>query len=58
MIFAIPTLISGIVLAVFFPESPKFLFSQGRNDEALKVLTHMFEITYGKKCGEYPVNKI
>ena len=55
-IFSIPTLICGIILAIFFPESPKFLFSQGKEAETINVLTHMYKMTYGDKYGNYPVS--
>lgn len=61
MFFAIcctPSLLSGILLG-FFPESPRFLMSQGRNAEALKVFQKIYAINKGQPAVNYPVsNKI
>lgn len=41
---------------IFFPESPKFLMSQGRNDEALRVFQTIFQINTGRLRADYPVS--
>lgn len=38
-----------------FPESPKFLMSQDRMDDALKVFQRIYSINTGKPAEEYPV---
>lgn len=50
----IPILIGALALS-FFPESPKFLMSQGRNDEALEVLKTMYSLNKGEPRDNYPV---
>lgn len=51
---SIPILI-GVVCLFMFPESPKFLMSQGRMDDALKVFQRIYSINTGKPPKEYPV---
>ena len=41
----------------FFPESPKFLMSQGRNEEALEVLKTIYASNTGNHRDDYPVSK-
>lgn len=53
-ICSLPSLISGIFV-LFFPESPKFLMSIGKNDEALKVFQTVFKLNTGRGKHEYPV---
>ncbi|XP_046815790.1 synaptic vesicle glycoprotein 2B-like [Vespa crabro] len=53
----VPTLI-GVFLISFFPESPKFLMSQGRTDEALKVFRQIYRINTGKPEEDYPINEL
>lgn len=53
-IAAIPTILS-LILVSLFPESPKFLMSRGRNDEALAVFQSVFSINTGRPKNEYPV---
>lgn len=53
----IPILIGAFGLS-FFPESPKFLMSQGRNEEALEVFKHMYSMNNNDSKENYPVRKI
>lgn len=53
-IFAIPPLASGLAM-VSLPESPKFLMSRGRNDEALEVFKKIYSMNTGKSPDTYPV---
>lgn len=50
-----PSLLSGI-LVMFLPESPKFLMSRGRNEEAIKVFKTLYRVNNGSST-EYPVSK-
>ncbi|XP_058797394.1 synaptic vesicle glycoprotein 2B-like isoform X2 [Phymastichus coffea] len=53
----IPILIGALGLS-FFPESPKFLMSQGRNDEALEVLKKIYSMNNGVPQEEYPIKSL
>ncbi|XP_016841776.1 synaptic vesicle glycoprotein 2B-like [Nasonia vitripennis] len=50
----IPILIGALGLT-FFPESPKFLMSQGRNEEALEVFKTMYAVNNGVSKDTYPI---
>lgn len=52
----LPMLIGAMCLS-FFPESPKFLMSQGRNQEALQVFRKMYSMNMGHPPESYPVEK-
>ncbi|XP_034242656.1 solute carrier family 22 member 11-like isoform X2 [Thrips palmi] len=53
-LIAAPTLVSA-ALAMRFPETPKFLMSQGRLKEALAVLTGIYVTNTGRAGDEYPI---
>uniref|UniRef100_A0A1A9ZAD7 Major facilitator superfamily (MFS) profile domain-containing protein n=1 Tax=Glossina pallidipes TaxID=7398 RepID=A0A1A9ZAD7_GLOPL len=57
MVSAIPTLLGG-VLNVFLPESPKFLMSQGRNEDALKSLRVVYAMNKRKPKSSYPITQL
>ncbi|XP_065354562.1 synaptic vesicle glycoprotein 2B-like isoform X2 [Calliphora vicina] len=57
LITAIVPLLGGF-LNSFFPESPKFLMSQGRNDEALECLRMIFAINHRRPKTEYPITNL
>lgn len=50
----VPTLI-GVLCLCMFPESPKFLMSQGRNEDALRVFKLMYRLNTGKPADTYPI---
>ncbi|KAK2580653.1 hypothetical protein KPH14_007759 [Odynerus spinipes] len=54
---SVPTLI-GVFCLSFFPESPKFLMSQGRKDEAMKVLRKIYRINTGQPEENYPISEL
>lgn len=56
LICALPSFTSGVLVS-FLPESPKFLMSKGRNDEAMKVFERIHRANMGSKA-EYPVKKL
>ena len=39
-----------------YPESPKFLASQGKTDEALAILRKIYATNTGRDEDEYPVS--
>lgn len=55
LIFALPPLVAGISCC-FCMESPKFLFAQGRKEEAMKILMTMYSINSGLPPDTYPVS--
>uniref|UniRef100_A0A0A1XT62 Synaptic vesicle glycoprotein 2B n=2 Tax=Zeugodacus cucurbitae TaxID=28588 RepID=A0A0A1XT62_ZEUCU len=56
-ISAIPCLLGGSLLN-FFPESPKFLMSQGRNTEALRVFQRIYALNHRKPREDYPIKEL
>lgn len=48
-------IIVGAMCFFFYPESPKFLMSQGRNDEALHVFRKIYAVNSGQSPNSYPV---
>ncbi|XP_046738742.1 uncharacterized protein LOC124407011 [Diprion similis] len=48
----------GFLALFFFPESPRFLISQGRNDEAMKVFKKMYTMNTGKPPETFPVKEL
>lgn len=55
LIFSLPSLLGAIgVLCAF--ESPKFLLSVGRDNEALNILTKIFSLNHGESQDIYPVS--
>lgn len=50
-------LMTGVAF-VFLPESPKFLMSRGRNEEAMQVFRKIFEMNTGNRGEDYPVTMI
>lgn len=57
MVCAIPSFIVGGLL-FYLPESPKFLLSQGRYDEALSIFRGIFVTNTGKSKELYPVKEL
>lgn len=57
LIFALTPLVAGI-LCCFSVESPKFLFAQGRKEEAMRVLKIMYSVNTGLPPDTYPVKAI
>lgn len=51
---AFPSIISAIAF-VFLPESPKFLMTSGKNEEALKVFRTIYSYNTGNAPKTFPV---
>lgn len=47
-------LLTGVAFA-FMPESPKFLMSRGRNEEAMKIFRWIYYMNTGNSGDDYPV---
>ncbi|XP_058976971.1 synaptic vesicle glycoprotein 2B isoform X1 [Musca domestica] len=56
-ICAIPSLVSGLALSLF-PESPRFLMSQGRTAEALQAFRTIYSLNKGKPKDTFPITKL
>ncbi|XP_045767120.1 synaptic vesicle glycoprotein 2B-like [Maniola jurtina] len=54
---AMVPLLTGVAF-LFLPESPKFLMSRGRNDEALLVFRWIYSLNTGKPPESYSVTKL
>lgn len=57
LICAVPSIICSIGHC-FLPESPKFLMTVGRNEEALKILQTVYSCNTGMKPETYPVKSL
>lgn len=54
IVSSIPSIITAAIL-FFLPESPKFLFSMGKEEQAVDVLRHVFAVNTGRDTEDYPV---
>ncbi|CAH0673810.1 unnamed protein product [Spodoptera exigua] len=48
----------GIIFMIFLQESPKYLLSRGRDEEALKVLKIIYKYNSGENMENYPVKEV
>lgn len=57
MVCSIPSfIVAGLLL--YLPESPKFLLSQGKFDEALAIFRGIYVTNTGKSADQYPVKEL
>ncbi|XP_015590034.1 synaptic vesicle glycoprotein 2A isoform X2 [Cephus cinctus] len=56
-VIAIPTFVVALI-GMRYPESPEFLLSRGKPEEALKVLREIYAINTGHSQHDYPVNAL
>jgi VNT family MFS transporter (synaptic vesicle glycoprotein 2) len=54
---AVPSIVAASIL-LFLPESPKFLFTNTKEVEAVEVLRRMFTINTGRNIEEYLVRLV
>ena len=54
MVCGIPSLVTAAAL-LFLPESPRYLLSQGQEQEALQVLRRIFSVNTGQPESLFPV---
>ncbi|KYN34369.1 Synaptic vesicle glycoprotein 2B, partial [Trachymyrmex septentrionalis] len=54
---SIPTFIIAVIILTY-PESPKFLVSQGKTDEALAILQTIYAVNTGRDKNEFPVKEL
>ncbi|KAI5698620.1 hypothetical protein M8J75_009405 [Diaphorina citri] len=57
MLSTLPSL-SGALLVYFMPETPKFLMTHGRTEEALKVFQCMYSWNTGNPRESYPIKRL
>ncbi|XP_059621616.1 synaptic vesicle glycoprotein 2B-like [Phlebotomus argentipes] len=57
MVCSLPSFLVAALL-LYLPESPKFLLSQGRNEEALAIFRGIFVTNTGKSKDLYPVKEL
>lgn len=55
LVCAIPSLL-GSFLHIFMPESPKFLMTVGRNEDALRVFKKVYSLNTGLPPDTFPVS--
>lgn len=58
IICGIPNLLWALMLIFVIPESPKFTFSQGSEEETLKILQQMYRMNTGNSVESYEVKTI
>lgn len=57
LLYALPSVIFATCI-YFLPESPKYLLTQGKNEEVLEILRKIYSINTGRNPNEYPVSEI
>ncbi|KAJ3622692.1 hypothetical protein MTP99_018978 [Tenebrio molitor] len=57
LICALPSFIVAILL-FFLPESPKFLLSRGKSEEAIEIFKYIYSTNTGNDKSEYPVKQL
>lgn len=57
IVMALPSFVVAILLC-FLPESPKFLLTTGKSDEALAIFKHIYHVNTGNDAEEYPVKHL
>jgi len=57
LICAVPSFIVAALLC-FLPESPKFLLSQGKHEEALAIFKYIYHVNTGNDAEDFPVKHL
>lgn len=57
LLCAVPSFIVAVLLFML-PESPKFLLTRGRSEEALEIFKHIYSINTGNDKSDYPVKHL
>ncbi|KAK9879261.1 hypothetical protein WA026_004111 [Henosepilachna vigintioctopunctata] len=54
---ATPAILAGCCF-IFVPESPKFLMTSGKNDQALEVFKTIYSLNTGRPRNTYPISRL
>lgn len=57
LLCALPSFVVAVLL-FFLPESPKFLLSRGKTEEAMEIFRKIYAINTGNDKSEYPVKHL
>lgn len=57
IVMALPSFVVAILLC-FLPESPKFLLTRGKTDEAIAIFKHIYHVNTGNDAESYPVKHL
>ncbi|XP_030745982.1 synaptic vesicle glycoprotein 2B isoform X2 [Sitophilus oryzae] len=57
VVMALPSMLVAILLC-FLPESPKYLLTRGKSDEAIAIFRHIYHVNTGNDAEEYPVKHL
>lgn len=57
IVMALPSLVVAILLC-FLPESPKFLLTRGKSEEAIAIFKHIYHVNTGNDAEDYPVKHL
>ncbi|XP_050313387.1 synaptic vesicle glycoprotein 2B isoform X1 [Anthonomus grandis grandis] len=57
IVMALPSFVVAILLC-FLPESPKFLLTRGKSEEAIEIFKHIYHVNTGNNAEDYPVKHL
>jgi VNT family MFS transporter (synaptic vesicle glycoprotein 2) len=57
IVMALPSFVVAILL-FFLPESPKFLLTRGKSEEAIAIFKHIYHVNTGNDAEDYPVKHL
>jgi MFS transporter, VNT family, synaptic vesicle glycoprotein 2 len=58
IICGLPSVVCGLIVLFFMPESPKFTFLNGDEEKTLNILQKVFKINTGKSIEEFTVKSL
>lgn len=57
IVMALPSFVVAFLL-FFLPESPKFLLTRGKSEEAIAIFKHIYHVNTGNDAEDYPVKHL